>query len=198
MSTRPIGSLFSYQAMNCSMQASSCAHQANKRFATHSSVARQLARRPQTTGTACRAAATQSQPSLQQLLNWASSNKVAVDKVAIADDLVTDAPVLVAAKDFAQGEQILSVPENVWVTPQSAQQSSIGRYLTGLEPWLQLALLLLAEQAKPGGSSKLQPYLAAAAAGSGSPHFNSPLFWSDEELQMLQGTQLLESVRGYT
>eukprot|EP00775_Hariotina_reticulata_P010446 gene10446-10604_t len=26
---------------------------------------------------------------------------------------------------------------------------------------------------------------------------NSPLFWSDEQLQMLQGTQLLESVQGY-
>lgn len=142
----------------------------------------------------CYAAAIQSQPELQQLLKWAGSNKAAVDKVAIADDIATDQPVYVAAKDIAAGDQVLAVPDSAWVTPATAQQSSIGKYIQGLEPWLQLALLLMAERAQPGGSSKLGPYLASASSSS---VMRSPLFWSEDELQLLQGTQLLESVRGY-
>jgi [ribulose-bisphosphate carboxylase]-lysine N-methyltransferase len=144
----------------------------------------------------CNAAAVQIQAGLQQLLNWAASNKAVVDKVTIADDIATDQPVYVAAKDVAAGEQVFAVPESAWLTTSSAQQSSIGKYITGLEPWLQLALLLLAERSQPGGSSKLGPYLAAAADSS-STLMRSPLFWSEDELQLLQGTQLLESVRGY-
>lgn len=144
----------------------------------------------------CHAAAVQSQQDLQQLLNWAGSNKAVVDKVSIADDIATDPRVYVAAKDIAAGDQVFAVPDSAWLTPASAQQSSIGKYIQGLEPWLQLALLLLAERAQPGGSSKLGPYLAAAADSS-STVMRSPLFWSEEELEMLQGTQLLESVRGY-
>jgi [ribulose-bisphosphate carboxylase]-lysine N-methyltransferase len=144
----------------------------------------------------CYAAAIQSQIDLQQLLNWAGSNKAAVDKVAIADDIATDQRVFVAAKDIAAGDQVLAVPDSAWVTPSTAQQSSIGKYIQGLEPWLQLALLLMVERAQPGGGSKLGPYLAAAADSSSSV-LRSPLFWSEDELQLLQGTQLLESVRGY-
>jgi len=144
----------------------------------------------------CHATTLQIQQDLQQLLNWASSNKAVTDKVTLADDIATDQRVLVAAKDFAAGEQVLAVPDSAWVTPATAQQSSIGKYVSGLEPWLQVALLLLSERARPGGSSNLQPYLSAATAG-GSNVSNSPLFWSEEELQLLNGTQLLESVRGY-
>jgi hypothetical protein len=144
----------------------------------------------------CRASAVQSSPYLQQLINWAGSNKAVVDKVSTADDIATDQRVLVAAKDIAAGEQVLAVPDSAWITPATAQQSSIGKYIQGLEPWLQLALLLLSERAQPGGSSRMGPYLAAAADSS-SMVMRSPLFWSEEELLLLQGTQLLESVRGY-
>lgn len=139
----------------------------------------------------------QSQPDLQQLLDWAGSNKAVVDKVTLADDLVTDGSrVLVAAKDIGAGEQVLAVPESAWITPATAQQSSIGKFIKELEPWLQLALLLLAERGS-SGKQQQQPYLAALTSSSSSSHLNSPLFWSEEELQLLQGTQLLESVRGY-
>lgn len=143
----------------------------------------------------CHAAAVQSQQDLQQLLNWAGSNKAVVDKVAVADDIASDQPVYVAAKDIAAGDQVLAVPDSAWITPATAQQSSIGKFIQGQEPWLQLALLLLAERAA-GSSSKLGPYLTALT-GPSSVLMRSPLFWSEEELQLLQGTQLLESVRGY-
>jgi hypothetical protein len=150
----------------------------------------------------CRAAALQSSSSssssLQGLLDWAAANKVAVDKVAVASDVASDAQVLVAATDVAAGEQLLALPDSAWLMPASAQQQAgIGSLVAGLEPWLQLALLLLSERAKPAGSSSLAPYLAAAAPGSGSAHLDSPLFWGEDELALLRGSQLLESVRGY-
>jgi hypothetical protein len=158
----------------------------------------------------CRAATVQTtgpQSGLQQLLSWASQSKIALDKVATAADVSTGQAILVAARDVAAGEQVLAVPDSAWVTPATAQQSSIGKHVAGLEPWLQLALLLLAERAKPGGSGpgQLQALLSTAAAaaaaggggGGGSNVMRSPLFWSEAELQLLQGTQLLESARGY-
>lgn len=155
------------------------------------------AAQPRSSRSACHAAAVQSPPDLQPLLNWASTNKTAgLANVTLANDVATDQRVLVAGKDFSAGEQILAVPDSAWITPATAQQQpAIGKYISGLEPWLQLALLLLAERGA-GNSSSMGPYLAAAADSS-SVHMRSPLFWSEEELQLLQGTQLLESVRGY-
>lgn len=129
-------------------------------------------------------------PQLAQIFSWASNNKIQTDKITVAQDLATDAKVVVAAKDIAAGDAIISVPDNAWISPASAQQSSIGKYIGSLEPWLQLALLLLAERSNPG--SKLQPYISSLPS-----QLDSPLFWSDEELRLLQGTQLLESVMGY-
>lgn len=112
------------------------------------------------------------------------------DKLAVVQDLATDASVIAAAKDISAGDAVISVPESAWITPGLAQQSAIGKYVSDLEPWLQLALLLIAERSNPG--SKMQPYISSLPT-----QMNSPLFWTDEELRMLQGTQLLESVMGY-
>lgn len=96
-----------------------------------------------------------------------------------------------AAKDVGAGEALLTVPEAAWVSPQAAcQHPRIGKLIAGLEPWLQLALLLLAERGNPGSS--LAPYIASLPSAP-----DSPLFWSDEELRLLAGTQLLELVQGY-
>eukprot|EP00879_Flechtneria_rotunda_P027161 GHRR01029036.1.p1 GENE.GHRR01029036.1~~GHRR01029036.1.p1 ORF type:complete len:413 (+),score=108.05 GHRR01029036.1:175-1413(+) len=129
-------------------------------------------------------------PCIGQLISWASSNKVSVEKLQVANDLATDTAVLVAAREMSSGDAILSVPDTAWVTPGLAQSSAIGKHIAQLEPWLQLALLLLVEKANPG--SKLQQYISSLPSQP-----NSPLFWSDDELQLLQGTQLLESILGY-
>jgi hypothetical protein len=144
-----------------------------------------LQRRARTT---CRAVAV-SQP-LEQVLSWAEAQKIATDRISVSEDIATSRSVLVAGKDVPAGESFVTVPESAWITPEVAQQSSIGQYLKGLEPWLQLTLLLLAEKGNPG--SKIAAYVNSMPSQP-----NSPLFWSDEQLQMLQGTQLLESVQGY-
>jgi hypothetical protein len=136
----------------------------------------------------CRAV--QTADPLQVVLGWAASNKIATDKLLVANDLATDVPMLVAAKDLPAGEPILQVPDSAWITADTAQKASIGKFIGSLELWLQLTLLLLAEKGQPGSS--LSQYISSLPSQP-----NSPLFWSDEELQMLEGTQLLDSVLGY-
>ncbi|WIA29476.1 hypothetical protein OEZ86_011977 [Tetradesmus obliquus] len=136
----------------------------------------------------CRAV--QTADPLQVVLGWAGSNKIATDKLTVANDVATDVPVLVAAKDLPAGDAVLQVPDSAWITADTAQKAAIGKYIGALEPWLQLTLLLLAEKGQPGSS--LSQYISSLPSQP-----NSPLFWSDEELQMLEGTQLLESVMGY-
>jgi len=82
------------------------------------------------------------------------------------------------------------VPAGAWLTADAVARSPLGPLVAGLEPWLQLALFLLAERAAP--RSPWRPYLDALPAACGAP-----LFWSDAELAELEGTQVLTSVRGY-
>ena len=59
-----------------------------------------------------------------------------------------------------------------------------------LEGWLQICLFLLHERSKQ--QSAWGPYLASLPR-----EVDLPLFWSETELQQLQGTQLQTSVEGY-
>ena len=67
----------------------------------------------------------------------------------------------------------------------------------GLEPWVQLVLFLVREESQGssagGSSSDWAPYHTSLPAGTPS----SPLFWDDELLSMLEGTQCLANTMGY-
>lgn len=128
---------------------------------------------------------------LQGLLSWAESNKIATDKVTTSISLATDAPLLVAARDIPAGEAILVVPDAHWVSTTTASKSPISQKIAGLEPWLQLALLLLHERATRAGAAPAQ-FVASLPAT-----LDTPLFWADDEIDMLQGTQLLQQLYGY-
>lgn len=60
-----------------------------------------------------------------------------------------------------------------------------------LEPWLALALFLLAERSK-GPASRWAPYLAALPADSGSP-----VQWAEADLAELAGSQALQTAQAY-
>ncbi len=125
------------------------------------------------------------------LLAWGQQqNLVATDKVTTALSITSSVPLLVAARDLGAGEALVTVPESQWLTPEVVRRSRLGQLVEGLEPWLQLALYLLAEKGSPSGSASLFVDNAAPALGT-------PLFWSDEELEQLQGTQLLASTLAY-
>jgi len=84
-----------------------------------------------------------------QLLSWAKSKNIALDKISLVEDVAGNRPTVVAAKDLSTGEAILTVPQNTWVTPEAAQKSAAGQLIASLEPWLQVALLLLLEKNPP-------------------------------------------------
>lgn len=130
--------------------------------------------------------------SYDQLKSYLASKGVAVDKVSISTSIDTGKPILVAAKELAPGESIFSVSDNAWLSTETVKKSPVGKHVAGLEPWLQITLALVAERFGSSSNPEFKAYVDSLPSST-----NSPLFWSDEQLQMIQGTQLLESVMGY-
>lgn len=99
---------------------------------------------------------------------------------------------LLAHKDLYKKEQVLEIPKSMWINSETVAASEIGRVIgRGLKPaWISIALFLLREKAL-GSSSPWSPYINILP-----PFTNSPLFWSQEELSQLQGTQLLRTTEG--
>lgn len=95
-----------------------------------------------------------------------------------------------AQRTISQGEEVLSVPQDIWISLSAAKTSEIGKFCDGLRPWVAVALFLLFEKAKL--NSRWRPYIEILPE-----NLDSPLFWSDEELTELEGTQLLGSILGY-
>ena len=133
--------------------------------------------------------------SLEQLRTWLGSKGVAVDKVAVIPSILDGSAMLVADRDVPSGDTILSVPDSFWLSPGAAAKRSVsGKLAFDLEPWLQIALALMAER---GGQSKGQGEDWSTYQASTLGVLDSPLFWSEEQLQLLQKTQLLQSLLGY-
>ena len=113
--------------------------------------------------------------------------KVDGSKVTVAQS-VDGRSMLTAAKDLGAGEAVISVPDGSWISQQTVAQSPIGKAVAGLEPWLQLALYLVHQRFASQPSS-------AYVKSLGVP--SSPLFWSQEQIAMLQGTQVYTNLEGY-
>lgn len=130
---------------------------------------------------------------LEAFRAWLSEKGVLNSSSAVRpQDCGADGLGLVAhQRAVSQGEEVLSVPQELWMSVAAAHSSpDIGPFCRNLRPWVALALFLLSEKAKP--SSPWRPYIDIL------PHtLDSPLFWSDEELAQLEGTQLLGSILGY-
>eukprot|EP00887_Chlorella_sp_A99_P001195 scaffold14.g1195.t1 len=147
--------------------------------------------RPRRRYAAARAAATSQ---AGQLESWLSAAGVDVGKAAVAlgrGGLVTTRPV-------ARGETMFAVPDSAWITMESVARSELGPALAGLgelEPWLAVTLLVLHERSK-GAASAWAPYLAALDAAAAAA-LGSPLLWSEAELELLAGSQLLSSTLSY-
>lgn len=130
-------------------------------------------------------------PNLDHLCSWLIDNAILPKSGApIRPQLVDHGVGLVAQRPISQGDEVLSVPQDFWISVAAAKTSEIGKLCDGLRPWVAVALFLLFEKAKL--NSKWRPYIDTLPDS-----LDSPLFWSDEELAELQGTQLLGSVLGY-
>lgn len=125
---------------------------------------------------------------VQTIWSWAQSHGIQGEAVKPAE--VSEGLGLIAQRPVNAGDEILNVPESVWINLAAVQNSSLGKACEGLKPWVAVALFLIHESSNP--SSKWRPYLDSLPKS-----LDSPLFWSDEELAELVGTQLLGSVTGY-
>jgi hypothetical protein len=68
-----------------------------------------------------------------------------------------------------------------------------AQHVGGLEPWVQLALLLIHERASGCRSDAWGAYVATMPG-----ELLSPLFWTDDKLaELLGGTQAGEQAMGY-
>jgi [ribulose-bisphosphate carboxylase]-lysine N-methyltransferase len=116
---------------------------------------------------------------------------VGVDQGAVVVDASGS---LVTAREVARGETLFSIPEAAWITMDTVKDSPIGPLVAELEPWLALALFVLHERgsSSSSGASAVHAYIASLPADC-----DSPVVWSEEELALLAGTQLLTTVEGY-
>ena len=140
------------------------------------------------------ASATTLTKSAEAVRAWAQSKGAKLDKAELSVDLQTEQPILVASADVPAGETLFTVPDAAWLSTEAAQRSSVGKLAAaaGLDPWLQLALQLLADRFGPGTGSELKPYADSLPSDLGSP-----LVWTEDEVQELQGTQVMQSLSGY-
>ncbi|CAI7797033.1 unnamed protein product [Closterium sp. NIES-54] len=97
---------------------------------------------------------------------------------------------LVADQDIRSGDDLLLVPLSACLTLDKVLRTDIGAVCGDVRPWVALALFIIRERGNP--TSEWAPYLDTLPAT-----LNSPLLWSEEELKMLEGTQVLALQQQY-
>lgn len=97
---------------------------------------------------------------------------------------------LVSERDMLRNEVVMEIPKKLWIDTDTVASSEIGSVALGLTPWVSIALFLLREKAM-GADSSWRPYLDILPEET-----DSPIFWSEEELSQIQGTQLLSTTIG--
>nr|XP_007149062.1 hypothetical protein PHAVU_005G037700g [Phaseolus vulgaris]ESW21056.1 hypothetical protein PHAVU_005G037700g [Phaseolus vulgaris] len=89
-------------------------------------------------------------------------------------------------EDISRNEVVLQVPKRLWINPDAVAASEIGKVCSGLKPWLAVALFLIRERSND--DSLWKHYFSILPKETGST-----IYWSEEELSELQGTQLLST-----
>lgn len=96
---------------------------------------------------------------------------------------------LIAKKNISRNEVVLEIPNRFWINQDAVVASEIGTVCSGLKPWVSVALFLIRERFRQ--DSKWGVYLDILPELT-----DSTVFWSEEELAEVQGTQLLSTTLG--
>ncbi|XP_073267086.1 fructose-bisphosphate aldolase-lysine N-methyltransferase, chloroplastic isoform X2 [Populus alba] len=126
---------------------------------------------------------------VQTFWQWLSDQDVVSAKTPARPGLVPQGLGLVAQRDISRNEVVLEIPKKLWINPDVVAASEIGNVCGGVKPWVSVALFLIREKLKE--DSTWRPYLDVLPEST-----NSTIFWSEEELAELQGTQLLSTTLG--
>ncbi|KAK7317967.1 hypothetical protein RJT34_02630 [Clitoria ternatea] len=119
---------------------------------------------------------------------WLKEEGVVSGKTPVKAGVVPEGLGLVALKDIKRNEVVLQVPKRLWINPDAVAASEIGNVCSGLKPWLAVALFLVRERSRD--DSRWKHYFAILPKET-----DSTIYWSEEELSELQGTQLLNTTR---
>lgn len=138
----------------------------------------------------CSAQAPAQTTQLHPLSVWLESRDVPAKRLGCQPKIVDGKLCLVATRPTSKGQTLAAIPQKAWLTQQTVSDSPIGVFVEELDGWLQICLYLLHEQSKQ--QSAWGPYMASLPK-----EVDLPLFWSEQELQELEGTQLFTSVEGY-
>ncbi|CAJ1939796.1 unnamed protein product [Sphenostylis stenocarpa] len=132
-------------------------------------------------------------PAVDTFWQWLKEEGVVSGKTPVKPGVVPEGLGLVALKDISRNEVVLQVPKRLWINPDAVAASEIGKVCNGLKPWLAVALFLIRERSKD--DSLWKHYFSILPKET-----DSTIYWSEEELSELQGTQLLnttQSVKEY-
>ncbi|KAG8366384.1 hypothetical protein BUALT_Bualt17G0074100 [Buddleja alternifolia] len=127
---------------------------------------------------------------VQKFWQWLKDEGVVSAKTPVKPGVVPEGLGLVATRDVSRNDVVLEVPKKFWINPDAVAASEIGSVCSGLKPWLSVALFLLWEKFK-GEESKWRYYMDVLPEST-----NSTIYWSEEELVEIQGTQLLSTTLG--
>lgn len=96
------------------------------------------------------------------------------------------------SKGVAMGETVAAIPESLWITRGVVEATgSIGPYMKDMDTWVALSLFLIHET-----EVKETQWADVVAAWMECPP-STPILWKDDDLALLQGTQIEDSVRTY-
>ncbi|KAI8021181.1 hypothetical protein LOK49_LG03G00688 [Camellia lanceoleosa] len=127
---------------------------------------------------------------IQTFWRWLSSEGIISSKSPVKPGIVPEGLGLVAQRNIARNEVVLEVPKKFWINPDTVSGSVIGSVCGGLKPWVSVALFLIREK-KLGDDSKWRYYIDILPE-----YTDSTIYWSEEELSEIQGTQLLSTTMG--
>ncbi|KAG7591601.1 Rubisco LSMT methyltransferase plant [Arabidopsis thaliana x Arabidopsis arenosa] len=120
---------------------------------------------------------------------WLGDQGVVSGKSPVEPAVVPEGLGLVARRDIGRNEVVLEIPKRLWINPETVTASKIGPLCGGLKPWVSVALFLIREKYEEESSWRV--YLDMLPQST-----DSTVFWSEEELAELKGTQLLSTTLG--
>ncbi|MED6210223.1 hypothetical protein PIB30_062164 [Stylosanthes scabra] len=128
-------------------------------------------------------------PAVTTFWQWLKEEGVISSKTPVKPSVVPEGLGLVATKDISRNEVVLQVPKRFWINPDAVAASEIGNVCSGLKPWLSVALFLIRERSRD--DSLWKHYFPVLPKET-----DSTIYWSEEELSEIQGTQLLNTTLG--
>ena len=139
-------------------------------------------------GICCRAVSISASRPREHLQSWAQQRDKQLQNCRIGTS--QDNSVLLTSTSTQPGQSVLNVPDSSWISLQVVAKSPVGNSVASLEPWLQLALYILYSLSHH--NSDWSEYLLSLPTC-----LDVPSLWSEDELDLLEGTQLLSTVQGY-